>query len=187
LPELFRTKALAAANRSVSRDWIDLYVLCKEHGFTTTEVGWVYLAVGVGIVLGTRLVGTRLGARPRPLLIFARVAGGLTIGAALLLPLAALASLGLLVLGAAADLVATTAAAVLLVAEAPESRATTMTVNQAGLSLGVACGGAIGGLVLALGDYPALGFVALAWLLAAAGLLVWSRPREAAGASGAAA
>ena len=150
----------------------------QQHGFTTTEVGWAYLAVGVGIVLGTRLVGTRLGARPRPLLIFARVAGGLTIGASLLLPLPALASLGLLVLGATADLVATTASAVLLVAEAPESRATTMTVNQAGLSLGVACGGALGGLVLALGDYPALGFVALVWLLGAAGFLVWFRPRD---------
>ena len=149
----------------------------QRHGYTTTEVGLVYLAVGVGIVLGTRMVGTRLGARPRPLLIAARAGGGVTIGAALLLPLPAPVSLGLLVLGAMADLVATTAAAVLLVADAPESRATTMTVNQAALSLGVACGGVLGGLVLANGEYSALGAVALAWLLAAAGLLVWARPR----------
>jgi predicted MFS family arabinose efflux permease len=158
--------------------------LAQRHGFTTTEVGWGYLAVGVGIVLGTRLVGTRLGARPRPLLIVSRVVGGVTIGAAFLVPLPALAALGLLVLGATADLVATTASAVLLVAESPESRATTMTVNQAALSLGVACGGALGGLVLALGDYPALGFVALAWLLGAAGLLVWFRPRDGGGMGG---
>jgi len=37
VPELFRTKALAAANRSVSRDWIDLYVLFKQHDFSLAD------------------------------------------------------------------------------------------------------------------------------------------------------
>jgi hypothetical protein len=37
LPELFRLKALAAAERRVSRDRIDLYFLFKEHGFTVAD------------------------------------------------------------------------------------------------------------------------------------------------------
>jgi hypothetical protein len=37
LPELFRTKALAAANRCVSRDWIDLYALLRSQGFTLAD------------------------------------------------------------------------------------------------------------------------------------------------------
>jgi hypothetical protein len=37
LAELFRTKALAAATRSQSRDWIDLYVLFRQHGFGLVE------------------------------------------------------------------------------------------------------------------------------------------------------
>jgi hypothetical protein len=47
LPELFRTKALAAANRSISRDWIDLYVLCKEHGFTTADFHQAFHRPGI--------------------------------------------------------------------------------------------------------------------------------------------
>jgi hypothetical protein len=38
LPELFRSKALAAANRSLSRDWVDLYVLFQKHGFTVVDL-----------------------------------------------------------------------------------------------------------------------------------------------------
>ncbi len=37
LDELFRTKALAAANRMASRDWIDLYVLITKYGFTLSD------------------------------------------------------------------------------------------------------------------------------------------------------
>jgi predicted MFS family arabinose efflux permease len=151
--------------------------LAQRHGFSTSEVGLGYLATGVGIVAGTRLVATRLGSRPRPLLALARVAGGVLTGAALLLPLPAPAALGLLVLGAMADFMSATATAVLLAAESPDARATTLTVNNAALSLGVACGGALGGLALALADYPAVGLLSLAWMLAAAALVWWSRPR----------
>ena len=130
-------------------------------------------------MVGTRLVGSPLGTRPRLLLLLGRVGGGAAIGAALVLSLPALVALTLLVLGAMADLVSTTAMAVVLVAESPEARATTLTVNQAALSLGVACGGALGGIILAYGDYVAVGLVALAWLLASAWLVWFSQPREA--------
>ncbi len=36
--ELFRTKALAAANRIASRDWVDLFVLFNQHGFTLADL-----------------------------------------------------------------------------------------------------------------------------------------------------
>jgi hypothetical protein len=34
LTELFRSKCLVSARRSKTRDWLDLYILLKEHGFT---------------------------------------------------------------------------------------------------------------------------------------------------------
>lgn len=37
LPELFKTKALVSAVRSKTRDWIDLYVLMREHGFNLSD------------------------------------------------------------------------------------------------------------------------------------------------------
>ncbi len=37
LDELFRTKALAASNRSASRDWLDLHVLLTRHGYTLAD------------------------------------------------------------------------------------------------------------------------------------------------------
>ena len=45
----------------------------------------------------------------------------------------------------------TAAAAVVLVGESPTGRATTVTVNSSGLSLGQAGGGTIGGVALAVG------------------------------------
>jgi Nucleotidyl transferase AbiEii toxin, Type IV TA system len=47
LPELFRTKSLAAASRCMSRDWLDLYVLFREHGFTTQDFHAVFQREGI--------------------------------------------------------------------------------------------------------------------------------------------
>jgi len=37
LPELFKTKCLVSALRSKTRDWLDLYLLLREHGFTIRD------------------------------------------------------------------------------------------------------------------------------------------------------
>ncbi len=37
LPELFKTKCLVSARRSKTRDWLDLYLLMREHGFTIRD------------------------------------------------------------------------------------------------------------------------------------------------------
>jgi hypothetical protein len=34
LPELFKSKCLVSAQRSKTRDWLDLYLLLRDHGFT---------------------------------------------------------------------------------------------------------------------------------------------------------
>ena len=37
LPELFKTKCLVSAIRSKTRDWLDLYLLMREHGFSMRD------------------------------------------------------------------------------------------------------------------------------------------------------
>jgi hypothetical protein len=37
LPELFKSKALVSASRSKTRDWLDLYLLLREHGFSIRD------------------------------------------------------------------------------------------------------------------------------------------------------
>jgi Nucleotidyl transferase AbiEii toxin, Type IV TA system len=46
LPELFRTKALASANRCASRDWLDLYILF-QHGFTLDDFREAFFRPGI--------------------------------------------------------------------------------------------------------------------------------------------
>ena len=62
-------------------------------------------------------------------------------------------------------------------AETPAGRATTMTLNSAAMSLGTALGGMLGGVALALGGYTALGVCAPLFPLVGAGIIWWSRPR----------
>ena len=62
-------------------------------------------------------------------------------------------------------------------AESPAGRATTMTLNSSAMYLGTALGGMVGGMTLTLGGYAALGFVAPIFPLAAAAVIWLSRPR----------
>jgi hypothetical protein len=43
---LFQTKALVASSRSTVRDWVDLYILMTQHGFTIDDFAAAYEAAG---------------------------------------------------------------------------------------------------------------------------------------------
>jgi predicted MFS family arabinose efflux permease len=60
----------------------------------------------------------------------------------------------------------------LLMRESPASRATTVTLNTVALSLGMALGSMLGGVMLTVGDFPLLGGCAVVLSGMAAGL-VW--------------
>jgi hypothetical protein len=47
LDELFKTKCLVSAVRSKTRDWLDLYVLIQEHGFSIRQFADVFEQAGV--------------------------------------------------------------------------------------------------------------------------------------------
>ena len=45
--EIFDSKALVSASRSKSRDWFDLYVLMRDHGFTLQEYAAAFAQGGI--------------------------------------------------------------------------------------------------------------------------------------------
>lgn len=47
LAELFKSKALVSAKRSKSRDWLDLYLLIKNHGFTLRDYREAFREAGI--------------------------------------------------------------------------------------------------------------------------------------------
>ncbi len=47
LPELFKTKCLVSSVRSKTRDWLDLYLLMREHGFSIHDYRAAFQEAGV--------------------------------------------------------------------------------------------------------------------------------------------
>ena len=150
----------------------------EQYGFSTQAIGWVYMVTGLGVLAGNLATGGRLGRLPlRPLVIVTRLLMSLFIAAMLLLPLHAFVSVGLLTLSTVMLGTGIVATSMLLTNESPAGRATTMTLNASALSLGTAVGSSLGGLLLTLGGYPALGMGAVVLSSASGAVIWWSRQR----------
>jgi predicted MFS family arabinose efflux permease len=144
----------------------------QMHAFTTSEVGGTYLVCGIGTVLGTRVVGSRLGAHTQALLVTGRILGGICVLGALSMPVPPLVALTLLALAALASTMGMASTTVLLASDAPGGRGTSMTLHASALSLGTAVGAAVGGLILTVASYQALGIVSMVLYVASASI-VW--------------
>ena len=83
-------------------------------------------------------------------------------------------SVAFLVLAAFTGAISWVGVATLLTAETPAGTGATMTLNGALFNLGAAGGGAIGGLLLALGGYTAMA-ICLPLFAVAGAFLVWRR------------
>jgi hypothetical protein len=55
LAELFKAKSLVSAQRSKTRDWLDLYLLLKEHGFTLQDYRAAFVEADVASQCDTGL------------------------------------------------------------------------------------------------------------------------------------
>lgn len=65
LPELFKTKSLVTARRSKTRDWLDLYLLFKEHDFSLSDYRAAFIQAGLQAELETALNRICSGAPQR--------------------------------------------------------------------------------------------------------------------------
>jgi MFS transporter, DHA1 family, inner membrane transport protein len=143
----------------------------QYHGFSTTQVGLVSLAAGLGVLVGQMAAGGRLGGRPWLLFIAGCVGSGSLIGLSLMLSMPAIAAITLMAAGWVMHGMVMVSTVVLLVDRSPAGRAVTLTLNGSAMSFGMALGAGLGGLVLAGAGYLALGVCTLALPLASAALV----------------
>lgn len=150
-------------------------------GLSTREVGFVYTLAGVGYAAGTFVAGGRLGAvSPRASVAVSSVAGGLLVGPMLWFPSVWVVLPLLLPISLAASMCSVGVSA-LLAAESPAGAGTTMVVNGSLINAGTAGGAALGGVLIALGGYGALGLGLPLFAFAAAALAWWPAARSGGG------
>lgn len=65
LDELFRSKCLVSALRSKTRDWLDLYLLFQEHGFTALDYCQAFTEAGMQVSCDVGLARLSSGV-PQP-------------------------------------------------------------------------------------------------------------------------
>ena len=157
--------------------WIGLFTYLGAYlgtvvGLRPDQVGLVYALVGGAYALGSIVAGGRLGAvSPRASVPVANVVAAVAMGLLLSFPSIWLVLSLLLVVGPASA-VAGVSVPALLAAQSPAGAGTTMVLNGSILNLGAAGGAALGGLLIALGGYPALG-LGLALVALVAAVLAW--------------
>jgi predicted MFS family arabinose efflux permease len=150
--------------------------LAERHGYTTQQIGLVYLVPGTALVVGYAVAAGRVTTLPlRPLGITTRTLVGASLVGVMVLPIPALAGIGLLGVMGIAHAIALVVIVLLLVRESPASRATTLALNTVALSLGQALGAMLGGVLLGVSDFPLLGMFALAFSATAALLIGTTR------------
>ena len=152
--------------------------LSEELRLSTRQVGIAYMLGGAGYCGGSLAAGGRLGALPpRPLIAASNTIMGLLVGLLVVLPLDAMATVALLPVTAFIAAIGSVGLTSLLADETPAGVATTMALNGAVFNVGAAGGAGMGGLLLALGGYDALGLGLPVFALAAA-LVVWRPGRR---------
>jgi predicted MFS family arabinose efflux permease len=146
--------------------------LADDVGFSTRQIGLVYMIGGVGYFAGSLLAGQRqVGSS------IAMIAAGMTIVTGLMVALAiAAASIPWLVIAAICGVTLTSSVAwvmftTLLTSTTTAGQGTTMSLNATVSNLGSATGGIAGGALIALSGYLMLG-IGLAIALIASALLI---------------
>jgi predicted MFS family arabinose efflux permease len=130
---------------------------------------------GAGYMLGSVLAGGPLSRIPARLLIaVANLMMAVALGLAFSPFIGAAGTVALMPVAALTGAVGWVGIVALMTAETPAGSGATMTLNGTLFNLGAAGGGAIGGLLLALGGYSAMALCLPLFSIAAA-VLVWRR------------
>jgi predicted MFS family arabinose efflux permease len=150
-------------------------------GLSTRQIGFVYTLAGGAFATGTFVAGGRLGGvSPRASVAASSVAAGLLVGPMLWLANAQVVLALLLVISLAAALCGV-GVATLLAAESPAGAGTTLVLNSSLINAGTAGGAALGGVLIGLGGYGALGLGLSLCAFAAAALAWWPAARSGSG------
>lgn len=152
---------VASGLRTVS--WMGFLVYAgaffhTTYGLSAYENGWVYMAGGATFFAGIRWAGVRLGDRPlRPVFVATSALTGSAVGVMLIVPMSLYACLAVMCTASLLLGISNVCLSTMLAAETPAGRGTTMSLNAAVIELGTGVGAGLGGALIAIGNYPALG------------------------------
>jgi predicted MFS family arabinose efflux permease len=133
----------------------------------------VYTFGGSGFAVGSFVAGRRMPwLSQRAFIALACIVAGLTVGA-MLIAAELWATLPLLFVVAFATAISGVLIPTLLATESPAGAGTTMVLNGSLLNLGTAAGAAVGGILIAVGGYTALGIGFPMFAFAGAVLAIW--------------
>jgi DHA1 family inner membrane transport protein len=158
--------------------WIGLLTylgsfLQEELGLSVGVSGLVYTFGGTGFALGSIVAGRQFARiSPRTMVAVTNAAAGISIGAMLLVS-EVWATLPLLFVTGFVSAISGVAIATMLAAESPAGAGTTMVLNGSLLNLGTAAGAIVGGALIALGGYTALGIGFPLFAFTGAALAFW--------------
>jgi predicted MFS family arabinose efflux permease len=146
-------------------------------GLATRQIGVVYAVAGIGAAAGSVAAGAWLGRiSPRAVVATASaLTGALT--APMLMTDRVWIAVPFLLGASFVAAMCGVGVTVLLAAESPIGAGTTMVLNGSVLNLGTAVSAVLGGGLIALGGFPALGLAVPIFALAAAGLALWPEAR----------
>lgn len=131
--------------------------LADDRGFSPSGIAVAYMVVGAGEMAGSLATRHLRFVSPRILIAIATALQAALVAGIFVLPLDPALTLSGLAPLMFCEAVSFVAVATLLTAETPGSAATTMILNGSVINLGSAFGSAIGGVLLAIGGYAALG------------------------------
>lgn len=151
--------------------------LAETLGLNAGQVGLVYMVAGAGSMVGSLAAGSLLNGVPGRLLMVIGFLGiALCLGLALSSQFSPELTIALLTAAAALAGIEGVAMTTVLSMETPVGAGATMSLRSSLFNLGAAGGSAIGGVLLALGGFGAVG-IGLPLFGIAAALLVWSSRR----------
>lgn len=149
-----------------------------ELGLSTRAVGFMYMLGGIGATVGSVLAGSRLmGRSPRTIVAVSSLVGG-ALFLAFILSSSLVVVLVLNPVVAALSAIASVGVASMLAAESQARAGTTMSLNATLINAGGSLGAATGGILLAIGGFPALGAGLSLFTVGAATLAWWPARRE---------
>jgi MFS transporter, DHA1 family, inner membrane transport protein len=158
--------------------WIGLLTylgsfLQDELDLSVGNAGLFYTLGGSGFALGSLVAGRHFQPlSPRKLVALANAIGGVSVGG-MLLASNVWMTLPLLFITGFVFAISGVGIATILAAESPAGSGTTQVLNSSLLNLGTATGAGVGGVLIAIGGYSALGIGFSLFAIASAALALW--------------
>ncbi|HET9661243.1 MAG TPA: MFS transporter [Thermomicrobiales bacterium] len=152
--------------------------LHDEQGLSTREIGLVYTVGATGFAIGCSLSGRFIGASKTRVAVGVGCVVTALATVAIVNATSAWLAVAMITILAMASSVVAIGVTFLISTESPAEQGTTMLLNGSVINFGTAAGAALGGGLIALDGYRALGLGLSIFALVGAGLVLWPQRKS---------